>query len=106
MATKAPRLMGAYARDTATWIRFQGQDNYGDDLTPIEVQIPARVTWKMRRVVNLQGEEVVSSGSILMGERPNVAKDKVRIAGTEYIMVAAEEKKTFSAVLGYTVYLQ
>lgn len=106
MTNAAPRLMGAYARDTVTWLQFQGLDDYGDPITPVEVSIPVRVTWEFKRVLDKGGNEVVSSGNITMASKPRVDQDKIRINGTEYIIVAAKELKSFSVVTGYRVYLQ
>lgn len=106
MTNAAPRLMGAYARDTATWIQFQGLDDYGDLLTPVETPITVRVTWEFKRVLDKGGNEVVSSGNLLMASKPRVDQDKIRIDGVEYIIVAAQEIKSFSRVLGWKVFIQ
>lgn len=106
MTNTAPRLMGAYARDTATWIRFQGRDDYGDPITPLETPIAVRVNWEFRRVRDKGGNEVASSGNVVMAEKPLVDQDKIRIDGTDHPIIAAKELKSFSVVTGYKVYLR
>lgn len=106
MTNAAPTLMGAYARDSATWIRFQGRDDYGDELAPVETPITVRVTWEFKRVLDKGGNEVVSSGSLVMASKPRVDEDKLRIAGIEYLVIAAKEIKSFSRVLGWKVFIR
>ncbi len=98
--------MGAYAHDSATWIRFQGRDGKGDPIAPVEEPITVRVNWEFRRVRDKGGNEVVSSGNLLMAEKPLVDEDKIRIDGTDHPIIAAKELKSFSVVNGYKVYLR
>lgn len=98
--------MGVYARDSATWIQFQGTDNYGDELTPVETPLPCRVEWKVRRVTTPAGQEVISAGSLKMHSRPKAGQDKIRIEGVDHLIVAVEEIKAFSRVHGYRAYIQ
>lgn len=97
--------MGAYARDNVTWIQHQGLDTYGAPLTPVETPIQVRVEWKIRRVVNRDGEEAIAAGNIRMTSKPDT-QDKIRIAGVDHIILAAEEIKAFSRILGYKVFIQ
>lgn len=106
MSTDHPRLGGIYARDQIIWLQFQGRDDYGDPLAYVEASIPARVTWKVRRVTNRQGEEVIASGSVLMHAKPSAGEDRIRIDSVDHLIVAVKENKGFARVYSYEAYIQ
>lgn len=99
-------MIGTYSQDTVTWIQFQGLDEYGDPLEPVEVPLSSRVDWAVKRVVSHSGEEVISSGSVRMLGRPKAGEDKIRISGTDHIIVAVHEMKSFSRVSHYKAFVQ
>ena len=99
-------MIGTYQRDSITWLQHQGRDAYGVEQTPTETTILARVNWKVRRVTNSAGNEVVSAGDVILSSKPLTGQDRLRIDGSERLIVATEEIKSFSRVIGYRAFIQ
>lgn len=99
-------MIGTYIRDSVTWLQYAGRDDYGDESAPTEVALSARVNWEVKTVRDSAGQEVVSTGHILMADKPRADEDRIKIDGVEYVIIAAKEAKSFGRISHYTVYLQ
>lgn len=88
-------MISAYFKDSLTWVRHQGKDEWGEPYPPYERTLKCRLDRKVRVVRDFSGAEVTSSGSILMKEKPT-PDDLFVIEGRRHAVVAIHDRADFS----------
>jgi len=96
-------MIAAYLKDTMTWRKSGGRDQWGTSAARTDVATAARVNWHNKMIRDMEGREVVSSGSIYVKERPAI-DDLFTIEGRDHPILNIHEKKAFSAVY-YEVFI-
>lgn len=97
-------MITAYLKDTVTWRKTGGRDTWGTSLARTDVSTAARVIWRHRIIRDMNGREVVSSGSILVLEKP-AFDDLFTIDARDHPILEIFERKTFSRKLYYEVFI-
>jgi len=91
-------MIRAYLVDSITILRWQGDDMHNEPVAAaVEVNINGYVNWKTRLIRDINGEEVVSSGSAYILYNENLThKDRLKIDGVEYAIITVKQLKDFS----------
>jgi hypothetical protein len=90
-------MIRAYLVDSITILRWNDDDKWNEDNARIEVNINGYVDWKTRLIRDINGEEVVSSGSAYILYDENLThKDRLKIDGVEYAIITVKPLKDFS----------
>lgn len=87
-------MIGAYLNDDII-LRTTIRDKW-NAVTERKLSIRGRIEFKTRMVTNVQGQQVISSASVIIETRPIAHKDGVTYAGKEYQILAIGEAKNFS----------
>jgi len=99
-------VIGAYLKDVITVVRHGARDQYGTEGATTDELMRGYIEWKTRLVLNIKGEEVLSSAGVLMRYDPTLThEDKITIGGVEHLILAIELVRDFS-VRGMKVYIQ
>lgn len=101
-------MLNCYMNDTITVVRLPSTptDKWGENKTATEYLRMGRVEWRTSLIRDQQGEEVVSSGYVLMDYDADITvEDKIKIDSVSYTVLRVEELKDFSK-RGLRVYLQ
>jgi len=108
-------MSNAYMTDDIIIIRYGGHDTWGDELETETAPIKGRIEYKTRLVMNLSGEQVISSASILLPEstddelfRDLIHEDFLKFDGVEHTIIRINTPKAFSSffVYKYEVFVQ
>jgi hypothetical protein len=97
-------MIAAYQKDTVTWRRATTLDQWGTMPTRNDEQLTVRVNWKAKMIRDMQGREVVATGSLYMTNSPDKA-DTFTIAGRDFVILSVEERKSFSRKIYYEVFI-
>jgi len=88
--------------DDITVIRYGGHDTWGDELETETAPVKGRIEYKTRLVMNLSGEQVISSASILLPEsidgelfRDLIHEDMLKFDGVEHAIIRINTPKAF-----------
>lgn len=99
-------MIGAYLKDTVTIVRHGTRDQYGTESGTTNEAVKGFLQWKTRLVLNLQGEEVLSSASVLMRYDATLThEDKIIVGGVEHPILAIELVRDLT-VRGMRIYIQ
>jgi len=107
-------MSNAYMTDDITIIRYGEYDSWNQPLATKNVAVKGRIEYKTRLVMNLSGEEVVSSASILFPEsidgelfRDLIHEDMLIFDGVEHAIIRINTPKAFSSffVFKYEVFV-
>lgn len=99
-------MLDIYLTDRVTVRRAGALDAYNEPTASTdEANTPARFTAETKAVRDASGDEVVSSGNVLLKVSVTHA-DKIVYGGRTYAIAAIEELREFSVTLGYRVYLR
>jgi hypothetical protein len=88
-------MIKAYLTDTVTIVREQ-HDELGRILSTLLIDIPARIDFRVRRIVNFKGEEISSDKMVMFPRRELYESDKIRISGVDYPIQKIVAPKDFS----------
>jgi len=108
-------MINAYMVDPITVIKWNGNDNWGEPLSGSLIDVRGYVEWKTRLVRNVQGEEVVSSVTVMLPKKIDRAiylgralchEDRIQINAESFnrAIIAIHTPKAFSGP-HYEVYL-
>ena len=108
-------MINAYMVDPITIIKWNGNDNWGEPLSGSPIDVRGYVEWKTRLVRNVQGEEVVSSVTVMLPKKIDRAthlgralchEDRIQIDTESFnrAIIAIHTPKAFSSP-HYEVYL-
>lgn len=98
-------MFDAYLRDRVTIRRAGGLDAYNQLLPATdETDVPALFTSQTKIVRDVNGEQVISSGNVLLKTAVSYS-DLIVYGGRTYAIVAIEEKRVFTQRVGFKVYL-
>ena len=90
-------MIGAYLKDKITIIRHGTTTQWGEAGTPSEETAYGFIKWESRRVLNIKGEEALSSAKILMTYDSTLThEDKIKIDGVEHPIVAIQPARDLS----------
>ena len=104
----------AYMTDDISIIRYGGYDSWNQPLATKNIAVKGRIEYKTRLMMNLSGEEVVSSASILLPEsidtkifRDLIHEDILKFDGVEHAVIRINTPKAFSSffVFKYEVFV-
>jgi hypothetical protein len=98
-------MFSIYQQDSITWVRHGTRDQWNEPAAATDVAIKARVDWRTKLVIDWNGEQVLASGSVILDSKPD-HEDNLEINSISHIIIAVEEIKSFSKVLGYRAYFQ
>jgi hypothetical protein len=98
-------MIGTYTGDSVTWQQFAGLDEYNNPASPTEVALDCRYVPSIRRVIDFNGEEVLSSGHIKMASKPD-PRDTFVVNGTKHVIASYRERRSFSRASHYEVFLR
>ena len=62
-------MINAYMVDPLTIIKWMGQDDWGEPLSGTMVEVKGYVEYKTRLVQNVQGEDVVTSATVMLPKK-------------------------------------
>jgi len=94
-------MLNVYSVDSIIILRAPAvpYTEWNEPIAPTEETVKGYVEWKTRLVRNLAGEEVVSSGNVLIKIDTTVDHiDKLKINSVEYPILTIEYGKDFSKV--------
>jgi len=94
-------MLEAYSVDDITIIRVPdpAYTEWNEPIAPTEEAVTGYVEWETKLVRDFAGEEVVSRGHVILTYDGAINhKDKIKINGDEYVIVALEPMKDFSNV--------
>jgi len=100
-------MINAYMVDPLTIIKWMGQDDWGEPLSGAMVEVKGYVEYKTRLVRNVQGEQVVSSVTVMLPKKIDGAgylgralchEDRIQIGGEDFnrAIIAIHTPKAFS----------
>jgi len=100
-------MIGAYIVDPLTIIMWNGEDTWGEPLSGTMVEAKGYVEWKTKLVRNVQGEQVVSSVTVMLPKkidgmgylgRALCHEDRIQIGGENFnrAIIAIHTPKAFS----------
>lgn len=104
----------SYMVDDVTIVKYEGADVWQEPDPSSDVAVKGKVEYKTRLVKNLEGEDVVSSATVLLPESVDVDlarelthEDMLTFDGVEHAIVAIEQPKAFSSffIFKYKVYV-
>ena len=107
-------MSGAYDTDDITIIKYGGYDSWNEPLATIDIKVKGKIEYKTRLVMNLSGEKVISSASILLPEnidgvlyRDLIHEDVLKFDGVEHAIIRINTPKAFSSffVFKYEVFV-
>ena len=99
-------MLSVYSVDSIIIVRDAGYDEWNQPNPSTLESVKGYVEWKTRLVRNLAGEEVISSGHVLLDYDGTIDhQDKLRINSKDYPILTIEKGKDFSNVVT-TVYFQ
>lgn len=73
-------MIDAYLVDTIYRVR-PARDSWGEIIALTLTELRGRITYKVRKVLNFKGEEVLSDRSVLLQEMDIHPDDRIRIGG-------------------------
>jgi hypothetical protein len=88
-------MIKAYLTDNVTIVR-ESHDELGRITGTALIPIPARIDYRVRRIVNFKGEEISSDKMVMFPRRELYESDKIRIAGVDYAIAKIVAPKDFS----------
>lgn len=94
-------MLNAYSVDDLVIIRVPdpAYDTRGEPFATTDEAVKGYVEWKLQLVRDFAGEQVVSRGYVFITYDGTLDhKDKIKINGTEYVIIALEPAKDFSNV--------
>jgi len=92
-------MIRAYCVDDITILRWQGDDQWNEPIAALEVDVKGYADWKTKLIRNIEGEEVVSRGSVyILYDGDLTHKDRLKIDGVEYSIITIRQVKDFSDV--------
>ncbi len=92
-------MIRAYCVDDITILRWQGDDDWNEPLAALEIDVKGYVDWKTRLIRDINGEEVVSRGSVyILYDGDLTHQDRLKINGVEYSIITVRYVKDFSDV--------
>ncbi|MHA1225233.1 MAG: hypothetical protein ACTSPV_00655 [Candidatus Hodarchaeales archaeon] len=98
-------MLRAYCVDSIIIVRHQGEDSWGEPLTPIEIKVKGYVDWETHLIRNIAGEQVVSRGTVtIIYDESLTHQDFIKINGTQYAILDVRQIKDFS-IVGQKVHL-
>jgi len=106
--------MTAYMVDDITIIRYAGYDSWNEPLATTPFDVKGKIEYKTRLVRNLEGEEVVSSATVLFPEsidvdlgRSLIHEDRLEFDGVEHTIIGIGKPKAFSSffIFKYEVFV-
>ena len=90
-------MFNVYGVDLITIIRDGGYDEDGEPKATTSETAEGYVEWKTHLVRDINGEEVISSGYVLLPYDSTLDhKDKLKIGSIEYPIINIERLKDFS----------
>lgn len=99
-------MINSYLKDVVTVVRHGIRDQYGTEGSTTTELVRGYIEWKTRLALNIKGEEVLSSASILMRYDATLThEDRITIGGVEHLILAIELVRDLS-VRGMKVYIQ
>lgn len=107
-------MNNAYMTDDIRIIRYAGFDSWNQPLTATYVEVKGRIEYKTRLVMNLSGEKVISSATILLPPtidakmyRDLMHEDVLRFDGVKHAIIRINTPKAFSSffVFKYEVFV-
>lgn len=113
-------MINAYCVDEIIIWKWNGYDSWGEPYSGSLCDLKGYVTWKTRLIRNLQGEEVLSSVSVLLSKKKILSilgrdlahEDRVQIGGESFdrAIIDFRTPKAFSTNVSkfgvfYEVYL-
>lgn len=94
----------SYMVDDITIVKYAGDDEWQEPDPSSDVSVKGRWEYKTHLVKNIEGEEVVSSATVLLPESVDVDlaralthEDMLTFDGVEHAIVAIETPKAFSS---------
>ena len=106
--------MSAYMVDDITIVKSSGHDVWKEPTASSDVAVKGKLEYKTRLVKDMEGEEVVSSATILFHKSVDVElgrelthEDMLKFDGKKHTILAIETPKAFSSffVFKYKVYV-
>ncbi len=98
-------MIAAYLTDSIKIIRRGTLDEYGEPGTATEVDVKGLVEWGTKKVRDVNGEEAVSSASVLMEyDSALTVQDAIEISGVEHPILSIDRLRDFSTQ-GMRVYV-
>jgi len=92
-------MLKAYAVDTIILVRDDGYTKWNSPEAATPETVKGYVEWTTNRIRNIDGEEVVSSGTVLLPIDTTIDhRDKIQIAGINYPIIKIERGRDFSNV--------
>lgn len=89
-------MIRAYCTDSLTIIRTE-YDEYKEPSSVEEISVKGYINWKTKLVRNIEGEEVVSRGSVyILYDGDLTHEDKIKINDTKYAIITVRDVKDFS----------
>jgi len=99
-------MLNVYSVDNIIIVRDAGYDKWNKPKPVTTETVSGYLEWKTKLVRNLAGEEVISRGNFLLTYDGTIDhKDKLRINGIDYPILALELAKDFSNV-GIRIFFQ
>jgi len=99
-------MIGAYLTDPVAIVKAGVPDTFNERPDPVVTPTMGYIEWKSKLIRNVKGEEVVSSGSVLMRFDATLSHaDKIRIGDVDYSILRIQVLKDFQNV-GMMVFLQ
>ncbi len=99
-------MIKAYLRDEVTVVRHGAADAYNEPGAATDEAARGFVEWVQRSIKDAKGETIAATGRVLMLlDRTLTHRDRIRVRGVEYEVVAIEELRDLST-RGMWVYLR
>jgi len=90
-------MLNVYGVDSITIVRDGGFDEWGEPSATTSESVKGYVEWKTHLVRDINGEEVVSSGYVMLPYDSTIDhKDKLTINSTTFSILSIDRLKDFS----------
>ena len=90
-------MITVYSIKDITAIFYEGEDDWGEPVATVDVEMKGYVDWKTHWVRDIAGEKVISRGiAYVKYSRAFNHKDRVKIDGVEYAILDVHEGTDFS----------